>query len=135
MDLSFVQCGYAEAFDYCQLMILKLNSRQWIAQNCTLSGKEMDDLKRADTIAAMYPLVDNRLRIFFDCEYKNASFLSFYLYEMKNSEAVRTLGELQNVIQKDVKFKDKLIHFYLGKEYLTNQDVMYALMTDYKEQL
>ena len=44
MELSFIQCGFAEAFDYCQFMIIKLNSKQWIAKNYSLPGREMEDI-------------------------------------------------------------------------------------------
>lgn len=133
MELSFIQCGFAEAFDYCQFMIIKLNSRQWIAKHYCFPGKETEDLERAEKIADMYSGVDERLKIFFDCEYKNTSFLSQYLYGMKYNLMVHSLEELQSVIEKDVHFKDKLLQFYLGAEYSDNHEIMHSLMMNHEE--
>lgn len=133
MELSFIQCGFAEAFDYCQFMIIKLNSKQWIAKHYSLLGKEMEDIARAEKISAMYPRADVRLKLFFDCEYKNTSFMSKYLYEVKNENRVHVIDDLATVIRTDVNFKNKLIHFYMGEPYSTNSEVMHRLMTDFHD--
>lgn len=133
MELSFIQCGFAEAFDYCQFMIIKLNSKQWIAKHYSLPGKEMEDIARAEKISAMYPRADGRLKLFFDCEYKNTSFMSKYLYEAKNESQVHTVDDLQAAIREDANFKEKLIRFYLGTTYSTDEEIVHALMTDFQD--
>lgn len=133
MELSFIQCGFAEAFDYCQFMIIKLNSKQWIAKHYSLPGKEMEDIARAEKISAMYPRADGRLKLFFDCEYKNTSFMSKYLYEAKNESQVHTVDDLQAVIREDANFKEKLIRFYLGTTYSTDEEIVHALMTGFQD--
>ena len=133
MELSFIQCGFAEAFDYCQFMIIKLNSKQSIAKHYSLPGKEMEDIERAEKLSAMYSQADERLKLFFDCEYKNTSFMSKYLYETKNENRVHTIDDLATVIRSDANFKNKLIQFYMGEPYSTNSEVMHRLMTDFHD--
>lgn len=134
MDVSFIQCGYNEAFDYCQLMLIKLNSRQEIAKKFSLLGSETEDIERAEGIASFYSKVDKRLKLFFDCERKGVSFMSQYLYEMKSKNQIHTIEDFLNVIKRDKAFKEKLILFYLGENtYLTDNEVMHALMTSFDE--
>lgn len=88
MDLSFVQCGYAEAYDYCQLMIMKLNSKHIIAKKYSLPGYEAEDIERTENIETLVKSVDKRLKLFFDIEYKETSFMADYLYEMKTKHKI-----------------------------------------------
>ena len=133
MNIYVTQYGFAEAFDYCQFMILALNSKQWIAKKYTFPGKESEDIERIERIISIDQQVDNRLKLFFDCECKGVSFLSQYFYEVKNKSQIRTIEDLRNAVENDESFKDKLVRFYLGEAYSDDTEVMHALMTDYKE--
>lgn len=133
VELRITQYGFAEAFDYCQLMILALNSKQWIAKNYAFPGREMQDIGRIDRIISETQWIDRRLKLFFDCECKGVSFFSQYFYAAKNKSQIRTIEDLRKVVEKDESFKDDLVRFYLGETFSDDVEVMHALMSDYQE--
>ncbi len=130
MSVSVVQCGFEEAYDYCQVMLFKLNSKQYIVKNYSWPGRETEVMTRVENIVAFFPAVDGKLKLFFESERKNVSFMSQYFYESKCKGSVRTIDDLYNVIQKDKKFKERLIQFYLEKNYSSDQEMIHALMTE-----
>ena len=135
-------CGFAKVWDVCQIMILKLNPKESWMRGHTFSGKETEDIDCAEKLASRFQSISERMKIFFDVEYKKNSFMSVYLFDKLSHISICNVESLIQIIKSDVKFKEKLLEHYMEEKFSSNDEFLRKvtfdsvnLRSDYKEKL
>lgn len=129
MNIQILHNGYDEIYDVCQIHLLKLNEPDRYSSAFSLSKNEQGDFSKVLIDLEKFSNPDRRLKLFFDIECHEVSFISQYILKTRGKNRLKTLGDLEKAIRSDVDFKNHVVEYYFGEKHESDKTVQRALMS------